>query len=514
MDENISVYFSDASRLLKGFKCYELAYSLDSNGIVFYMAYNPENNYAILGCRLIVQRADYSRRKKGRMFIEKVPIKEINAGRIFEFYKRAKREVESIEYYPCKVLGLYEKGDIEKLKVKIDERIVKVSVSKFIAGEPIRIECQNAAEGISLIAEIIDRIKKEQGFNRRCSFVVSFLPGLRINADISIKITGKKAQILGMPETPPKEEKKESEKEISEQPTETEEKRVRMPKFGVPKISDISQKRTSAVEEKVKIYEEKVNKLIEKKIAIEEKLKKLEEYSDEEIEKDLNELEKNARELTNKLVTGAINKIQLEKYEEATRYYKLAAKILREILGDEKEAKFYEKLADVSKVPIMLHNAQARTGIDMAPETTAHLAKHPNIIGIKDGNKKLDHLAKVIHLTRNENFEVFTGKDTTAFPFVRFGGSGSFTVAGNVIPKVMKNMLEIGLSKEFPKAEKLHNEFYDLFEALRFETNPMAAKKALNLMKLPSGGLRLPLTELSDSKTKILKKIMSEKGLI
>jgi len=176
--------------------------------------------------------------------------------------------------------------------------------------------------------------------------------------------------------------------------------------------------------------------------------------------------------------------------------------------------KFYEELADISPVPIMLHNAQARTGIDMAPETSAYLAKHPNIAGTKDGNKKLDHLAKLLHLTRDDNFEVFTGKDTTAFPFVSFGGSGSFTVAGNIIPEVMKNMLENALKGNYVAAEKLHNENYELFEALRYETNPMAAKKALNLMNLPAGSLRLPLTELSETKTEKMKKILKTRGLI
>ena len=56
---------------------------------------------------------------------------------------------------------------------------------------------------------------------------------------------------------------------------------------------------------------------------------------------------------------------------------------------------FYEKLADFSPVPIVLHNAPERTGVDLLPETSGVLAKHPNIIGIKDGNKKLDHLAKL-----------------------------------------------------------------------------------------------------------------------
>ena len=176
--------------------------------------------------------------------------------------------------------------------------------------------------------------------------------------------------------------------------------------------------------------------------------------------------------------------------------------------------KFFEILADESELPIILHNAKGRTGIEITPEMTAFLAKHPNIIGIKDGNKQLDHLAKVIYLTKDDDFEVFTGKDTTAFPFVAAGGSGTFTVAGNVVPEVMKEMIDFALNGEIEKAKQIHLEYYPLFEALRFETNPMAAKMALNLMNLPAGGMRLPLTPLSENKTQILRSIMEERGLL
>jgi len=175
---------------------------------------------------------------------------------------------------------------------------------------------------------------------------------------------------------------------------------------------------------------------------------------------------------------------------------------------------FYEKLADFSPVPIILHNAPERTGVDLLPETTSYLAKHPNIVGIKDGNKKLDHLAKLLYLTKDEDFMIFTGKDTTAYPLICFGGAGTFTVAGNIIPEVMIKLVNYALNKEYEKAEKIHFEYYELFEALRFESNPMAAKMALNLMNLPAGFHRSPLTPLSEPKTKILKEIMIAKGLI
>lgn len=175
---------------------------------------------------------------------------------------------------------------------------------------------------------------------------------------------------------------------------------------------------------------------------------------------------------------------------------------------------YYEKLADASPIPLIMHSSKERTGVELAPETTARLAKHPNIVGIKDGKKELDHLAKIIYLTRNDDFLVFTGKDTTAYPLVAFGGAGSFTVSGNVIPDVMGRMIHYALEGNHQKARELHNSFYSLFEACRFETNPMGAKKALELMGVIDGTLRPPLTPLGEAKTSVLAALLKERGLI
>lgn len=175
---------------------------------------------------------------------------------------------------------------------------------------------------------------------------------------------------------------------------------------------------------------------------------------------------------------------------------------------------FYKRVADESKIPIIIHNAPGRVGVNLSPEAIAHLAEHPNIAGTKDGNKQLDHLAKVVYLTRSKDFSVCTGKDTTAYPLMSFGGKGVFTVAGNVVPEVMKSLIAYSLDGRWGEAQRLHYEYYDLFEALRFETNPMACKEALNLMGLPAGGLRLPLTSLSEPRREVLSRILKEKGLI
>lgn len=175
---------------------------------------------------------------------------------------------------------------------------------------------------------------------------------------------------------------------------------------------------------------------------------------------------------------------------------------------------FYERLGEKSKIPLIIHNAPARVGINIKPQTYIRLAEIKNIIATKDGNKEMDHLAKILYLTKGMSFSVFTGKDTTVYPLLSFGGSGVFTVAGNIIPEVMRDLVTYCLNGEFKKAEEIHYAYYDLFEALRMETNPMAAKEALALMGLPAGGLRLPLTRLSEPNRDILKKVLKERGLI
>jgi 4-hydroxy-tetrahydrodipicolinate synthase len=95
-----------------------------------------------------------------------------------------------------------------------------------------------------------------------------------------------------------------------------------------------------------------------------------------------------------------------------------------------------------------------------------------------------------------------------------FGGAGTFTVAGNIIPEVMRSMTDLALTGKMKEAEEIHYKYYNLFEALRYESNPMAAKMALNLMGLPAGGHRSPLTPLSEEKTNKLRSFMQKSGVL
>jgi 4-hydroxy-tetrahydrodipicolinate synthase len=175
---------------------------------------------------------------------------------------------------------------------------------------------------------------------------------------------------------------------------------------------------------------------------------------------------------------------------------------------------FYTRVADASPVPVIIHNAPERVGINVEPKTYARLLGHGNIVATKDGVMNLGHLAKLVYLARETSFGIFTGKDTTCYPLMSFGGRGVFTVAGNILPGVMRDLVDFSLRGEEDKALALHFRYYELFEALRLETNPMAAKEALALLGLPSGPLRPPLTRLNEANRAVLAGLLRGHGLL
>lgn len=177
-------------------------------------------------------------------------------------------------------------------------------------------------------------------------------------------------------------------------------------------------------------------------------------------------------------------------------------------------AEFYLRVADASRIPIIIHNAPERVGINVEPRTYGRLIAHGNIIAAKDGHKQMDHLAKLLYLARESSFSVFTGKDTTCFPLMSFGGRGVFTVAGNIVPSLMRDLVDFCLQGKIEEARRLHFGNYELFEALRLETNPMAVKEALTLLGLPGGPLRPPLTGLNAANRDLLARLLKERNLL
>ena len=102
---------------------------------------------------------------------------------------------------------------------------------------------------------------------------------------------------------------------------------------------------------------------------------------------------------------------------------------------------FQEAVADAASRPVMLYNVPARTGSNMTAETTLMLAKHPNILGIKEASGDLSQIARIL-AHRPEQFGVWSGDDALALSTIAMGADGVISVAGNVLPERMAVMVQ------------------------------------------------------------------------
>lgn len=167
----------------------------------------------------------------------------------------------------------------------------------------------------------------------------------------------------------------------------------------------------------------------------------------------------------------------------------------------------YEFLAKKVDIPIVLYNVPGRTGVSLAPETVARLAKIPQIIGIKEASGNLDQASAILSLC---DVALVSGDDSLTLPLISVGGKGVISVTANVDPKAVKEMTAAALRGDYEEARKIHYRLLPLSKAMFFETNPIPVKTALGLMGLIQSELRLPLCPMSDENLKKLKEILEK----
>lgn len=156
----------------------------------------------------------------------------------------------------------------------------------------------------------------------------------------------------------------------------------------------------------------------------------------------------------------------------------------------------FTAIADAVDTPIILYDVPSRTGMSIHPETIELLAKHPNIVGIKDATGDLAHLAKCQALT-DETFAFYSGNDDLAFPFFAQGGDGLISVAANVLPEDYQEMFE-KVTTDHAQAVKLQEKLFTIVEALEVDVNPIPIKVLTNYLGFGEYELRLPLVPLEE----------------
>jgi 4-hydroxy-tetrahydrodipicolinate synthase len=173
----------------------------------------------------------------------------------------------------------------------------------------------------------------------------------------------------------------------------------------------------------------------------------------------------------------------------------------------------YTAIANAVDLPIIIYNIPPRSVVDMSVETMARLAKHPNIIGVKDATA---NLTRPLHTRRacGEDFCQLSGEDHTALSYNAAGGHGCISVTANVAPRLCSEMQTAWADGRLAEAMAIQNRLVPLHDALFSETSPGPVKFAASLMGKTSERCRLPLAPLMEPTRARVKAAMAEVGLL
>lgn len=177
----------------------------------------------------------------------------------------------------------------------------------------------------------------------------------------------------------------------------------------------------------------------------------------------------------------------------------------------------FKLLNDNHDIPIIAYNVPSRTGVDLSVDSIVEIAKLDNIVAIKEANPDLNKLASLFNqLKKNDvkDFTVLSGNDSLTLPMIAQGAKGVISVAANVMPNEMSQMVNAALAGDFEKSRELSDYLFDLMDVLFIEASPAPTKRALKLMGMDVGGLRMPINPISQENDVILQEVLKKYELI
>jgi 4-hydroxy-tetrahydrodipicolinate synthase len=165
----------------------------------------------------------------------------------------------------------------------------------------------------------------------------------------------------------------------------------------------------------------------------------------------------------------------------------------------------FKAIAKATKLPIVLYSIPGRCGIEIGVETVKRLAREfKNIVGIKEAGGSCDRVSQ-LRAAVGPKFTILSGDDSLTLPFMSVGAHGVISVASNVIPREVSQMVKLFASGKSAAALKLHERYYPLFKDLFIETNPTPVKAALAMMKVIEEESRLPLVPMDPKNWELLR---------
>ena len=172
--------------------------------------------------------------------------------------------------------------------------------------------------------------------------------------------------------------------------------------------------------------------------------------------------------------------------------------------------KHFTAVADLG-LPVVLYNIPGRSAREIPLEVVAELATHPNIVSIKEAAGSVERVTQLRQLC---DIEVISGDDSLALPMIREGAVGVISVASNIIPAAVVELVWHALAGEFEQAQACHDRYARLFTDLFVDTNPIPIKAAMAMLGMIEEVYRLPLCSTTDENKAIVRRTLEETGVL
>jgi 4-hydroxy-tetrahydrodipicolinate synthase len=172
----------------------------------------------------------------------------------------------------------------------------------------------------------------------------------------------------------------------------------------------------------------------------------------------------------------------------------------------------FSEVAEAVDLPIVLYNIPGRTGSNILPETIARIAKHANVVAVKEATGSMDQASQTAALC---DLTLLSGDDSLTLPLLAIGGRGVVSVVGNIVPRDMKSLLAAFEAGKLSESMRWHYKLFNLCrDMLGAATNPIPIKTAMKLLGRDTGELRLPLCPMDAAGEAKLRQTLVAYGLL
>lgn len=171
----------------------------------------------------------------------------------------------------------------------------------------------------------------------------------------------------------------------------------------------------------------------------------------------------------------------------------------------------FKAVAEAVDIPVCVYNIPGRSAANIEVDTIQRLSELSGITMVKEATGSLDQCTAVLNTT---NLTVLSGDDSLTLPMMSVGAEGVVSVAGNIVPTVMVDLVAAATAGDYTKAAEIHHRLYSLCKnMLGLSTNPIPVKAAMAMLGRDTGELRLPMTPLDDAASAKLQQTLTAFGL-